>query len=183
MARVVRSVLFLWVLGLCGPALADAARMTVTSPAFEAGAAIPAIFTCDNRDVSPPLAWSDVPKDTKSLALIVDDPDAPDPAAPKTPWVHWLLYDIPPALGMLPDSLDAAGLPPGARAGKNDFGKTAWGGPCPPTGKHRYVFRLFALDTELYDLHAPTRAKLEAAMKGHILAKAELIGTYQKLGQ
>ncbi len=183
MVRNLRPPVVLGLVLLCGAAWAGGPGMTVTSPAFEPGAPIPAIFTCENRDISPPLAWAGVPADAKSLALIVDDPDAPDPAAPKTPWVHWVLYDIPPAIGMLPDSLDAAGLPPGVRAGKNDFGKTAWGGPCPPTGKHRYVFKLYALDTELYDLHAPTKAKLEAAMKGHILAKAELVGTYQKSGK
>lgn len=159
---------------------AHADGFTLKSPAFQNGGPIPARFTCDDRDVSPPLMWSGVPAGTKSLVLIVDDPDAPDPAAPKMTWVHWILYDIPPELSELPDALDLAGLPAGVRRGKNDFGKTTWGGPCPPIGRHRYFFKLYALDTLLFDLNEPTKVKLEAAMKGHIIAKTELMGTYER---
>jgi Raf kinase inhibitor-like YbhB/YbcL family protein len=179
-SKVGVAVVLATMLLLPGTARAQSSAFTLSSPAFQQGGAIPARFTCEERDVSPPLAWSGLPANAKSLALIVDDPDAPDPAAPKATWVHWVLYDIPPDIGDLPDSLDAAGLPPGVRAGKNDFGKTTWGGPCPPVGKHRYVFKLYALDALLFDLRQPTKAKLEAAMKGHVIAKAELIGTYEK---
>ena len=181
MRRVLRfAVVVGLLLATGGAVLAGGAAMTLSSPAFRAGGALPAHFTCDERNVSPPLAWSGVPAATTSLVMVMDDPDAPNPAASKAPTVHWALYDIPPALGELPDSLDASGLPPGVRAGRNDFGKAAWEGPCPRSGKHRYVFRLYALDTFLYDLGQPTRAKLDAAMKGHVLAKAEMTVTYQK---
>ena len=163
-----------------GDVRADAGRMALSSPAFKAGGALPARFTCDERDVSPPVAWSGVPTTAYSLALVVEDLDAPSPAFPKAPLVLWVVYDIPPGLGELPDSLDAAGLPPGVRAGTNDAGKPVWDGPCPPSGKHRYAFRLYALDTLLYDLARPTRARLDAAMKGHVVGKAELTVTYQK---
>jgi hypothetical protein len=136
------------------------------------------MYTCDGEDVSPPLAWSDVPPNAKSLALIVDDPDAPDPKAPKTTWVHWVLYDLPPHDGSLPEGVTSADLPPGAREGLNDWKRTGYGGPCPPIGRHRYFFKLYALDTVLPDLGHPTKAALEKAMKGHVIAQAELIGTY-----
>jgi Raf kinase inhibitor-like YbhB/YbcL family protein len=127
-----------------------------------------------------PLAWSGLPPGTKSLALIVDDPDAPDPAAPKTTWVHWVLYDIPPDATGLPAGVASKDLPRGTREGVNDWKRTGYGGPCPPTGKHRYFHKLYALDVVLGDLGKPTKAKLEAAMKGHVLESYELIGTYQK---
>lgn len=153
--------------------------MKLMSSAFAAMGSIPREYTCEGEDTSPPLEWSDVPEGTRSLALVVKDPDAPDPAAPKRTWVHWVVVDLPPELRALPAGA-AARLPAGARTGRNDWGKTAWGGPCPPIGRHRYFFELFALDAALPELHAPTRAELEAAMKGHVLAHAELIGTYQK---
>lgn len=156
--------------------------MKLSSPAFSAMGAIPPEYTCEGDDISPPLDWSDVPGDTRSLALYVQDPDAPDPAAPKRIWVHWVLVDLPPDLRALPAGASTR-LPAGARTGRNDWGKTAWGGPCPPIGRHRYFFALFALDTALPDLRAPTRAELEAAMEGHVLARAELVGTYQKHAQ
>ena len=154
--------------------------LTITSSAFSPNAAIPATYTCEGNDVSPPLAWSGVPAGTKSLALIVDDPDAPDPAAPKTTWVHWVLYDIPPAATGLPEGVQAAALPPGTREARNDFGRTSYGGPCPPIGRHRYFFKLYALDTTLAAKASAGKAALEAAMKGHVLAEATLMGTYQK---
>jgi Raf kinase inhibitor-like YbhB/YbcL family protein len=163
------------------PTAASAKRgkaMKLTSPSFDAGAEIPTELTCEGEDHSPALAWSDVPAGTKSLALIVDDPDAPDPKKPKMTWVHWVLYNIPPASSELPRAVKD--LPPGTREGKNDWKRTGYGGPCPPIGRHRYFHKLFALDVELPDLKEPTKAELEAAMKGHILASAELIGTYQK---
>jgi Raf kinase inhibitor-like YbhB/YbcL family protein len=157
----------------------EGAAMTfkLTSSAFAEGGAIPAKYTCDGKDVSPPLAWSGVPAGAKSLALIVDDPDAPDPNAPKMTWVHWVLYDIPPAAGGLAEGAQA---PAGARGGTNDWGRTGYGGPCPPIGRHRYVHKLYALDTLLPDLERPSKSQLEAAMRGHVIAEARLIGTYQK---
>ncbi|NCT67813.1 MAG: YbhB/YbcL family Raf kinase inhibitor-like protein [Rhodanobacteraceae bacterium] len=153
--------------------------LNLRSPAFASHAAIPARYTCDGNEASPPLQWSGVPAKAKSLALIVDDPDAPDPAAPQTVWVHWVLYDLPAAADGLPEAVDSARLPPGAREGRNDFGRTGYGGPCPPVGRHRYFFKLYALDTVLPDLGRPDKARLLAAMKGHVVAQAELVGTYQ----
>jgi Raf kinase inhibitor-like YbhB/YbcL family protein len=154
--------------------------LTITSTAFAGNGAIPALYTCEGKDLSPPVAWSGVPAGAKSLALIVDDPDAPDPAAPKMTWVHWVLYGIPPAATGLAEAVKPAALPSGTREGSNDFGRTAYGGPCPPIGRHRYFFKLYALDTTLADLKQPTKATLEKAMQGHILAQATLVGTYQK---
>lgn len=153
--------------------------MQLRSPVFESMGTIPRAYTCEGDDRSPPLEWSGVPAGTLSFALLVQDPDAPDPAAPRRIWVHWVVVDLPPDLRSLP--VDAARkLPAGARHGKNDWNKQAWGGPCPPIGRHRYFFALYALDTRLDDLLAPTRAELESAMGGHILARAELVGTYEK---
>lgn len=153
--------------------------LALTSPAFVANGSIPAVHTCEGRDQSPPLAWSGVPAGTKSLALIVDDPDAPDPKAPKTTWVHWVVYDIPPSATSLPAGASHGALPPGTQQGLNDWKRPAYGGPCPPVGRHRYVHKLYALDTTL-DLRGPTKADLEKAMEGHVLARGELIGTYEK---
>jgi Raf kinase inhibitor-like YbhB/YbcL family protein len=154
--------------------------ISLSSTAFAANGSIPAVHTCDGRDLSPPLAWSGVPAEAKSLALIVDDPDAPDPRAPKTTWVHWALYDIPPSASGLEAGASQGGLPAGTRQGKNDWKRTGYGGPCPPIGRHRYFFKLFALGTTLPDLNHPTKAELEKAMEGHILAHTEMIGLYQK---
>ena len=154
--------------------------LSLTSTAFQNGGAIPSVHTCEGKDTSPPLAWSGVPAGAKSLALIVDDPDAPDPGAPKMTWVHWVLYGIPPAASGLPGAVASKDLPAGTREGTNDFQRTAYGGPCPPIGRHRYFFKLYALDAVLPDLGAPTKGKLEKAMEGHVLEKAELVGTYQK---
>ena len=152
--------------------------MNLSSTAFTNGGEIPAKYTCQGEDVSPALNWNDPPPGTRSLALIVDDPDAPDPAAPKMTWVHWVLYNLPPKAGGLPEAVSV--LPPGARNGLNDWKRTGYGGPCPPIGRHRYFFKLYALDTVLPDLGQPTKARLEEAMKGHVLGQAELVGTYQK---
>jgi Raf kinase inhibitor-like YbhB/YbcL family protein len=159
---------------------ADAAlALTLTSSAFKSGGPIPSRYGCEGADLSPPLAWDGVPDGTKSLTLIVDDPDAPDPKAPKRVWVHWVLYNIPPGARGLDENADKTGLPPGTVRGVTDSRKTQYGGPCPPIGRHRYVHKLYALDTTL-DLGEATKADLQAAMKGHVLAAAELIGTYQK---
>jgi Raf kinase inhibitor-like YbhB/YbcL family protein len=154
--------------------------LNLTSPAFPAGGEIPARSTCEGDDVSPALEWSGVPAGAAGLALIVDDPDAPDPKSPKMTWVHWVLYNVPASASGLPEGVDPADLPAGTLQGLNDWKRTGWGGPCPPIGRHRYFFKLYALDIVLPDLHQPTKAKLEAAMDGHVLSKAELIGTYEK---
>jgi len=158
----------------------NASNMSITSEAFEHNSHIPSRYTCDGEDISPPLAWRHVPAGTESLVLIVDDPDAPDPAAPKVTWVHWLLYNIPASWQGLEEALAAENLLDNTRQGRNGWKRTAYGGPCPPTGRHRYFFKLYALDTVLPDLHEPTKAKLENSMQGHVLAQAELIGTYQR---
>jgi len=154
--------------------------MTIRSPAFADGGTIPSRYTCQGADVSPPLAWSGVPVAAQSLVLIVDDPDAPDPAAPKMTWVHWLLYNLPPTLDGLPEGIAAATLPVGTLEGMNDWRRLGYGGPCPPIGRHRYFHKLYALAAPLPDLHQPTKAELEQAMSGHVLAVAELVGTYLK---
>jgi Raf kinase inhibitor-like YbhB/YbcL family protein len=154
--------------------------MTLTSPSFEAGREIPQRHTCEGQDVSPALHWADLPAGTRSLALVVDDPDAPDPKAPKKTWVHWVVYDIPATASGLPEGAAAGSLPSGARVAKNDFGGAKWGGPCPPIGRHRYFFKLYALDATLPPDGVATKAALEKAMQGHILAQAQLMGTYQK---
>ena len=159
------------------PLSAFAGDFQLRSPAFASNGAIPSKYTCEGADVSPPLAWSGAPEGTKSFALVVDDPDAPDPAAPKRVWVHWVVFDLPATT----TSLGAgAALPSGARAGRNDYGRDRWNGPCPPIGRHRYFHKLYALDVTIGDAGPLTKAALEKAMKGHVLEQAELIGTYQK---
>lgn len=155
-------------------------RLVLTSPAFLEGESIPAQYTCDGEDLVPPLAWSGVPAGARSLALIVDDPDVPDPAAPTRTWVHWVVYDIPPTAKGIAEGGGGARLPAGSREGTNDWKRTAFGGPCPPIGRHRYFHKLYALDVTLPDLEAPTKAELEAAMQGHVLASSVLVGTYQR---
>jgi hypothetical protein len=154
--------------------------LTITSSAFSQNGEIPAKYTCDGKDLCPPLAWFGLPEGTKSLALIVDDPDAPDPAAPKLTWVHWVLYNIPPGTTGLPEGVKSEELPKGTREGLNDWKRTGYGGPCPPIGRHRYFHKLYALDVVLPDLGRATKQGLEKAMKGHILASAELVGTYKR---
>jgi Raf kinase inhibitor-like YbhB/YbcL family protein len=155
--------------------------LTISSPVFKEGVEIPKVFTCEGRDIAPPLQWAGVPAEAKSLVLIVDDPDAPDPAAPKMTWVHWVLYNLPPDSYGLPEATEASDLPPGTGEGFNDWQRTGYGGPCPPIGRHRYFHKLYALDTVLGDLgDKPDKAKVVAAMQGHLLAEAQLIGTYKK---
>ena len=192
-STIVRRVLAFWgALGLCTLGCSDdegrptdsaadlgsdAVPFSLTSSAFNDGAEIPARYTCDGEDVSPPLAWEGVPEGTQSLALIVDDPDAPDPAAPETIWVHWLLYDIPLNANELAEAV--AELPAGTMEGSNDWGAPGYRGPCPPTGRHRYFFRLYALDSELRDLQFPKKDALVEAMRGLVIGKGELMGTYE----
>jgi hypothetical protein len=156
--------------------------LSITSPAFTQGGEIPVEHTCEGADRSPRLSFSGVPAGTQSLALIVDDPDAPDPRAPKRTWVHWILYNLPAQTAGLPEGVQRDDLPPGTREGLNDWNRTGYGGPCPPIGRHRYFHKLYALDILLPDLKTPTKAQLEQAMKGHVLAHAELMGTYEKNG-
>ena len=156
---------------------------TLSSPAFRASGGIPSRYTCEGEDISPPLVWSAPPPATKSLALIVDDPDAPDPGHPKMTWVHWVLYNLPPTAGSLPEAVTDSALPAGVRQGLNDWKRPGYGGPCPPIGRHRYFFKLYALDTVLPDLGHPDKRRLEQSMEGHVLAHAELVGTYQKAGR
>lgn len=153
--------------------------MNLSSTAFTPDGEIPSLHTCDGKDVSPALSWSDPPAGTRSLALIVDDPDAPDPAAPRMTWVHWVLYNLPATATGLPEGVAAAALPDGTLEGINDWKRPGYGGPCPPIGRHRYFFKLYALDQELPDLDGPTKAQLEKAIQDHVLEQATLMGTYQ----
>lgn len=153
---------------------------SITSSAFAPNGIIPAQYTCEGSDASPPLSWSGSPSGTQSFALIVDDPDAPDPAKPQRVYVHWVVYNLPADANGLPENASRSGMPPGAVQGKNDWGKNQYGGPCPPIGRHRYFFKLYALDTDLSFVSPPTKKDLEKAMQGHILGQAELVGTYQK---
>lgn len=153
---------------------------TLSSASFPAAGMIPLRHTCDGADISPQLAWAGLPAGTQSLALVVDDPDAPDPAAPTMTWVHWVLYNIPPTATSLNEGVKAGDLPPGTRQGVNDWQRTGYGGPCPPTGRHRYVHKLYALDVILPELKPPTKAALEQAMQGHVLGRIELLGYYQR---
>ena len=154
--------------------------LELTSSAFSHGGEVPAKYTCQGQDISPPLAWDGVPEGTESLALIVDDPDAPDPKAPKMTWVHWVVFNLSPDISGLAENADGSGYPTGATVGLNDWKRTKYGGPCPPVGRHRYFHKLYALDARLPDLRRLTKGDLEVAMEGHVLAQAELVGTYQK---
>jgi Raf kinase inhibitor-like YbhB/YbcL family protein len=154
--------------------------LTIGSTAFGNNGEIPALYTCEGEDVSPPLQFAGVPEGAASLVLIVDDPDAPDPRAPKMTWVHWVLYDLPPDCTGLAQGVAARTLPPGTREGQNDWRRTGYGGPCPPIGRHRYFYKLYALDTRLGDRKRPTKDALTRAMEGHVLGTAVLVGTYEK---
>jgi Raf kinase inhibitor-like YbhB/YbcL family protein len=154
--------------------------LILTSPAFTDHGAIPRQYTCEGADLSPPLTWSQPPPGTKSLALIVDDPDAPDPRAPKMTWVHWVVLNIPAGAQGLREGAAARGMPAGSAQGLNDWKRPGYGGPCPPIGTHRYFHKLYALDTVLSGPEHPTKEQLLAALKGHVLAEAQLVGTYQK---
>ncbi|MFQ6048284.1 MAG: YbhB/YbcL family Raf kinase inhibitor-like protein [Phycisphaerae bacterium] len=155
--------------------------ITVTSSAFESGQAIPRKYTGDGADLSPPLAWSNLPPQTRELALICDDPDAPT----RQPWSHWVLYKIPPTTSALPEGVEKTARPPqlpGALQGSNSWGKIGYGGPAPPRGHgtHHYHFRVYALDSPLPDREGMNRQQLLDAMKGHVLAQGELVGTYAR---
>ena len=142
----------------------------LTSSAFTEGGPIPREHTCDGKDVAPPLAWSGAPAGVRTFALIADDPDAPGGV-----WVHWVLFDLPGTAAALPENLADA------KQGRNDFKRIGYGGPCPPPGKpHRYVFKLYALDTALALKAGATKADVERAMQGHILGTAQLVGTYAR---
>ncbi|MFH2123119.1 MAG: YbhB/YbcL family Raf kinase inhibitor-like protein [Pseudomonadota bacterium] len=154
--------------------------LTISSPAFTNNSQIPALYTCDDRNISPPLQWAGVPPTAKSLVLIIDDPDAPDPAAPRMTWVHWLLYNIPVTTSGLAEAITLEALPKGTLTGRGDNKKTTYGGPCPPIGCHRYFHKLYALDTMLPNLQIPKKAALLQAMEGHILDQTEIIGLYQR---
>jgi len=150
--------------------------MKLESGAFKFNELIPAKYTCDGKDISPPLFWDEIPIGTQSIALIVDDPDAPGRT-----FVHWLVYDIPNTIRQLPEHTPIVKtLPNGGTQGKNDFGKFGYGGPCPPSGIHRYFFKLYALDKSLALAAGATKNQILAAMEGHILATAELIGRYKR---
>lgn len=180
--RYLLYVAVLTIVPFCGAIATEEGLMTLelVSAAFTEGGAIPPKYTCEGDNISPPLAWSGVPPGTKSLVLIVDDPDAPDPRAPKMTWVHWVLYNLPPSSTGLTEGVKAEALPPGSMSGLNDWKREGYGGPCPPIGRHRYLRKLYALDTILTGLNRPTKAAVEAAMKNHVLAHATLIGTYEK---
>lgn len=165
---------------LVGSGRGAGTAMTLRSPAVTGGDRLPTQYTCDGAGASPPLAWRDVPGNAKSLALLVVDPDAPDPAAPQRIWTHWVLYDLPPASSGLAEGVAVAALPPGTRQGHNDWGRSGYGAACPPIGSHRYIFTVYALDTVLADLHMPDRIALERAMDGHIVARAQLVARYAK---
>lgn len=156
----------------------DTMSLTLTSPAFEHEGNIPAEYTCDGKDISPELNWRGIPDEARSLVLIVDDPDAPDPAAPKMTWVHWVLYNLPISSIGLGKGIRDGDLPVGTLQGLNDWKREGYGGPCPPKGRHRYFHKLYALDTVLPDLSRPTKAKVEEAMAGHVVDEAVLMGTY-----
>jgi len=181
--RPVRRVLLRLAAALLAAASAVAADaagkdgMQLISEAFKEGAAIPGKYTCDGRNVSPPLKWSGVPANAKGLALIADDPDAPVGT-----WVHWVLFDLPAGVSQLPEDVaKSQHLPAGGKQGLNDFKHLGYGGPCPPAGKpHRYFFKLYALDATLDLKPAATKAEVEQAMANHIVAQAQLMGTYKR---
>lgn len=157
--------------------------LTLESPVFNDGEKIPDLYTCKGRDISPPLEWSGLPDGTRSLVLIVDDPDAPDPEAPKMTWVHWVLYNLPPEAEGLPEAVKSEDLPEGTQEGLNNWDNIGYGGPCPPVGRHRYFHKLYALDTVLSGLpERPTKDDVQKAMEGHVIEKTELMGTCEKGG-
>ena len=173
-----RKLFFILIISASLFAGGEKMALHIYSPAFENGGTIPTKYTCEGADISPPLGWSGVSKEAKSLVLIVDDPDAPDPKAPKMTWVHWVVYDIPPTVKGLEEGIRY--LPATTQEGLNDWKRTGYGGPCPPIGTHRYFFKLYTLDTVLEFSHIATKAEVEAAMAGHVLQAAELMGRYRK---
>jgi Raf kinase inhibitor-like YbhB/YbcL family protein len=173
-------IVSVWLAGDGARKGAAAMSFSLASDSFTTGGEIPQRHTCEGANVSPHLAWGEVPEGTGSFALIVDDPDAPDPRAPRMTWVHWVLYNLPATASELPAEVASDDLPEGTREGLNDWQKTGYLGPCPPIGRHRYFHKLYALDTLLPDLGSATKKELEAAMEAHVLGTAELVGTYQK---
>jgi Raf kinase inhibitor-like YbhB/YbcL family protein len=162
------------------PARRTTMSLALTSTAFSNGGKIPSKYTCEGDNLSPPLSWTDVPEGTKSLALLVDDPDAPDPERPRRVYVHWVVYNISPTVAGFGEGASPKAMPSGSITGVNDSRTSEWDGPCPPIGRHRYFFKLYALDTMLHGLSRATKKDLESAIHGHILGQAELMGTYQK---
>ncbi len=181
-AAAALAIVAAWPAGVAAQEGGSVMAFTLESENFQAGGEIPSRFTCEGADVSPQLGWSGAPEGTRSFALVVDDPDAPDPKAPRMTWVHWVLYNLPATAAELPEAVAAGDLPTGTRQGTNDWKRSGYGGPCPPIGRHRYFHKLYALDVELPDLGAATKKQLERAMEGHVLGMAELVGTYQKQG-
>jgi len=157
--------------------------MNIFTKEFVNGGEIPQLYTGEGRNISLPLEWGDVPKEAKSLVLIVDDPDSPDPVAPKMTWVHWVAYNIPPNTTHLPEGASGHRMPSGTIEGMNDWNKKGYGGPCPSAGRHRYFIKLYALDTLLPPSDHADKKHIEAAMKGHVLASAERVGTYENRGR
>jgi Raf kinase inhibitor-like YbhB/YbcL family protein len=162
------------------PRTEETMPLTITSTAFTDGGEIPSRYTCQGDDISPPLDWRGVPETARSLVLIVDDPDAPDPEAPRMTWVHWVLFNLPTDTTGLTEGITPEDLPPGTGEGMNNWNRTGYGGPCPPIGRHRYFHKLYALDTVLEFSGKPNARMLESAMEGHIIGQAELVGTYRK---
>jgi Raf kinase inhibitor-like YbhB/YbcL family protein len=158
----------------------SAMTFSLQSSAFGQNGEIPSQYTCEGEDLSPPLRWTEPPSGTESFVLIVDDPDAPDPAAPKMTWVHWVLYNIPEDTRELSEGVASEDLPEGTLEGINDYHRTSYGGPCPPIGRHRYFFKLYALSKSLPKVHNPTKKDVEQAMEGFVISEAELMGTYKK---
>lgn len=155
--------------------------MEIDSNVFEFSGNIPVVYTCEGEDISPPLNFRNVPEQAKSLVLIMEDPDAPDPKAPQMTWDHWILYNMPSTLKGLAEKSNSGNLPEGTLSGLNSWNKTGYGGPCPPIGRHRYYFKLYALNIKLPDLNNPNKQQLLAAMKDHVIDKAQWMGTYQKV--
>src|SRR5712692_10384724 len=151
-------------------------EIKLTSAAFKEGQPIPRQYTCDGVNVSPPLEWAGVPKTARTVAIICDDPDAPAGT-----WVHWVLYNLPAEnIGLVESLPTTENLKAGGFQGQNDFGKIGYGGPCPPSGTHRYFFKIYALDSELPLKAGATKADLEKAMEGHIVSQGQLMGTYRR---
>ncbi len=180
MRLLLRGVPAVLAAGLAAAVLAAPAPLHLFSPEFADGGAIPVHLTCDGEDSSPELHWYGIPRGARSLALVAEDPDATEPPAPRSEWVLWVVYDIPPDSDGLGPAMTQAQLPRGAHQGVNGWKKPGWGGPCPAKGTHRYVFTLYALDVPLRDLGTPDAAALRRAMRGHVLATAKLAGSYRR---
>ena len=180
--RLLLCLLSCCLIGASYPALVSAKDnkpvMKLSSPSFRDSGSIPKIHSCSGGDIAPALQWSNLPPNTQSLALIVDDPDVPNRHRPAMTWTHWVLYNIPSTVSGLPENTNAHNLPAGTLEGQNSWKSTGYRGPCPPVGIHRYFFKLYALDSQLPDLHKPKKEALERAMGGHIIGRAVLVGKY-----